>query len=131
MRLYVAEQRGTMIAGSIVLGLGRTAFYAFNGRLRSALPLRPNEVLQWEAIHDACRRGFERYDLGEVVAGGEGLADFKRKWGADEVQMHRYYHPPPEPDGDDAGDGGLAKRVWPRLPLGATRLAGDVAYRWL
>ena len=34
MRLYVAEQRGGgMIAGSIVLGLGRTAFYAFNGRL--------------------------------------------------------------------------------------------------
>jgi CelD/BcsL family acetyltransferase involved in cellulose biosynthesis len=135
MRLYVAEQRGTMIAGSIVLGLGRTAFYAFNGRLRSALPLRPNEVLQWEAIHDACKRGFERYDLGEVVAGGEGLADFKRKWGADEVQLHRYYHPPPEPDGDDdGGGGGLAKRataMWPRLPLGVTRLAGDVAYRWL
>ncbi len=135
MRLYVVEQRGTMIAGSIVLGLGRTAFYAFNGRLRSALPLRPNEVIQWEAIHDACRRGFERYDLGEVVAGGEGLADFKRKWGADEVQMHRYYHPPPEPEGDDAGGGGgLAKRatkLWPRLPLGATRLAGDIAYRWL
>ena len=131
MRLYVAEQRGSMIAGSIVLGLGRTAYYAFNGRLRSALPLRPNEVLQWEAIHDACRRGFERYDLGEVVAGGEGLADFKRKWGADEVQMHRYYHPPPEPDADDADGGGLARRVWPRLPLGATRLAGDIAYRWL
>jgi hypothetical protein len=69
------------------------------------------------------------------VAGGEGLADFKRKWGADEVQMHRYYHPPPEPEGDDAGGGGgLAKRatkLWPRLPLGATRLAGDIAYRWL
>jgi CelD/BcsL family acetyltransferase involved in cellulose biosynthesis len=134
MRLYVAEQRGSMIAGSIVLGVGRTAFYAFNGRLRSALSLRPNEVLQWEAIHDACRRGFERYDLGEVVSGGEGLADFKKKWGADEVQMHRYYHPPPEQDGDDAGGGGLAKRaakLWPRLPLGVTRLAGDVAYRWL
>ena len=105
MRLYVAEQRGRMIAGSIVLGLGHTAFYAFNGRLRSALPLRPNEVLQWEAIHDASRRGFERYDLGEVVAGGEGLADFKRKWGADEVRMHRYYHPPPEQDDGDSGEG--------------------------
>ena len=58
-----------MIAGSIVLGVGRTAFYAFNGRLRSALPLRPNEVLQWDAIRDACRRGFERYDLGEVTGG--------------------------------------------------------------
>ena len=134
MRLYVAEQRGRMIAGSIVLGLGRTAFYAFNGRLRSALPLRPNEVLQWEAIHDACRRGFERYDLGEVVSGGEGLADFKRKWGADEVRLHRYYHPPREHDGGDSGGGGLAasaRSIWPRLPLAATRLAGDVAYRWL
>ena len=137
MRLYVAEREGgEMLAGSIVLGLGRTAFYAFNGRLRSALALRPNEALQWEAIHDACRRGFERYDLGEVTGGNESLAEFKRKWGADEVQMHRYYHPPPEP-GDDADDGeeGLVKRaansVWPRLPLASTRLAGDLAYRWL
>ena len=138
MRLYVAEQEGSgMIAGSIVLGAGRTAFYAFNGRLRSALALRPNEVIQWEAIHDSCRRGFERYDLGEVVEGRAGLADFKRKWGADEVQLHRYYHPPPEPHGggDEDEDGGLLKRagmsVWPRLPLGVTRMAGDVAYRWL
>jgi len=140
MRLYVAEQEGSgMIAGSIVLGIGRTAFYAFNGRLRSALALRPNEVLQWEAIHDACRRGFERYDLGEVVEGRAGLAEFKRKWGADEVQLHRYYHPPPDASGDAAGeddDGdGLLKRGamsgWSRLPLGVTRLAGDVAYRWL
>ena len=137
MRLYVAEQEGNgMIAGSIVLGLARTAFYAFNGRLRSALPLRPNEVLQWEAIHDACRRGFERYDLGEVTEGRAGLAEFKRKWGADEVQLHRYYHPPPEPGTDDEeGEPGLAKRVamsaWSRLPLGATRFAGDLAYRWL
>ena len=136
MRLYVAEQKGEMLAGSIVLGFGRTAFYAFNGRLRSALALRPNEVLQWEAIHDACRRGFERYDLGEVTGGNEGLAEFKRKWGADEVQMHRYYHPPPEPEAGDAdGEDGMVKRaatsVWPRLPLASTRLAGDLAYRWL
>lgn len=137
MRLYVAEQEGAgMIAGSLVLGMGRTAFYAFNGRLRSALALRPNEVLQWEAIHDACRRGFERYDLGEVTQDRAGLAEFKRKWGADEVQLHRYYHPLPEPSADSGDDEpGLARRmafaVWPRLPLAATRFAGDIAYRWL
>ena len=137
MRLYVAEREGgAMIAGSIVLGLGRTAFYAFNGRLRSALALRPNEVLQWEAIHDSCRRGFERYDLGEVTEGHAGLAEFKRKWGADEVRLHRYYHPPPEPGsegGDDDGGAlkGAVTSLWPRLPVAATRVAGDVAYRWL
>jgi hypothetical protein len=137
MQLYVAEHdRAGMIAGSIVLGLGRTAFYAFNGRLRDALALRPNEVLQWEAIHDACRRGFERYDLGEVTEDRAGLAEFKRKWGADEVRLHRYYHPPPDPDAHgDEGAGGVVRRVamslWPRLPLATTRLAGDVVYRWL
>jgi Acetyltransferase (GNAT) domain len=137
MRLYVAERTGAgMLAGSIVLGFGRTAFYAFNGRLRSALALRPNEVLQWEAIHDACRRGFARYDLGEVTSGDAGLAEFKRKWGADEVQLHRYYHPPPEPEADAVSDEeGRVKRaaaaLWPRLPLAATRYAGDLAYRWL
>ena len=136
MRLYVAEQEGRgMIAGSIVLGLGRTAFYAFNGRLRSALALRPNEVLQWEAIHDACRRGFNRYDLGEVTEDRAGLAEFKRKWGADEVRLHRYYHPPPKSSAAGYGEGGVVRRaamaVWPRLPLSVTRLAGDLAYRWL
>jgi CelD/BcsL family acetyltransferase involved in cellulose biosynthesis len=142
MRLYLAEQPGAgLLAGSIVIGFGRTAFYAFNGRLRSALPLRPNEVIQWEAIHDAVRRGFERYDLGEVTADRAGLAEFKRKWGADEVRLHRYYHPPPEhaTNGDVArslqADEGAAKRaavsVWQRLPLAATRFAGDLAYRWL
>jgi hypothetical protein len=91
-------------------------------------------VIQWEAIHAACRAGYERYDLGEVVEGDEGLAEFKRKWGGDEVRLHRYYHPPPDPSGAGGEDGGavhLAKRAWPRLPVAATRLAGDLAYRWL
>jgi CelD/BcsL family acetyltransferase involved in cellulose biosynthesis len=141
MRFHLAEQElaageRRIIAGSIVLALGRTAFYAFNGRLRSALAVRPNEVIQWEAIHAACRDGFERYDLGEVVEGDVGLAEFKRKWGGEEVRFHRYYHPPPEAAAArDDGAGRVVERgagvVWPRLPLAATRLAGDLAYRWL
>ena len=132
MRLYLAEHESNLIAGSIVLGLGKTAFYAFNGRLRTALPLRPNEVLQWEAIHDACGRGFERYDLGEVTEDRAGLAEFKRKWGADEIQLHRYSHPPlKQRDGDRGVATRAAASVWRRLPLAATRLAGDLAYRWL
>ena len=134
MRWHLAEQDGGPIGGSVILGLGRTAFYAFNARRRDALGLRPNEVLQWEAIHAAAAAGFERYDLGEVVEGGDGLAEFKRKWGAEEVRMHRYYHPPPEqePEGGESGPlGRAADAIWPRTPLAATRIAGDLAYRWL
>lgn len=134
MRFHLAEREGSLIGGSIVLGLGRTAFYAFNGRLRSALHHRPNEVTQWEAIHAACRAGYERYDLGEVSDGNEGLAEFKRKWGADEVRLHRYYHPPPEGEPSHGGPGAAARAaaaVWQRAPLSATRIAGDLAYRWM
>lgn len=134
MRLHLAERGGQVIAGSIVLSLGRTAFYAFNGRRRRELALRPNDILQWVAIHEAARAGSERYDLGEVVEGDAGLADFKRKWGAEEARLHRYYHPPPEPEPDEEEQGTVARlgsRVWPRLPLAATRAAGDLAYRWL
>jgi hypothetical protein len=140
MTLYLAERQEaggaqpTLIGGSIVLGLGRTAFYAFNGRRSSALPLRPNEVIQWSAIHDACRRGFDRYDLGEVTGGNVGLADFKRKWGGDEVRLHRYYDHPVDPDAS-SGPSGVVRRagekVWARAPLPLIRMAGDLAYRWL
>jgi CelD/BcsL family acetyltransferase involved in cellulose biosynthesis len=135
MRLHLAEHdTGGLAAGSIVLGLGRTAFYAFNGRRRSALRWRPNEVIQWEAIHAACAAGFVRYDLGEVAEGDAGLTEFKRKWGGEELRLHRYYHPPPEPATESTSTSPVeraAAAVWPRLPLSATRIAGDLAYRWL
>ena len=134
MRLHLAERHGDLIGGSIVLALGRVAFYAFNGRRRSALALRPNEVLQWEAIHAACRDGHGVYDLGEVVEGDTGLAEFKRKWGAEESRLHRYHHPPPAADTGDDEDGRLARvagALWPKLPLAATRSVGDLVYRWL
>jgi CelD/BcsL family acetyltransferase involved in cellulose biosynthesis len=134
MRLHLAERHGELIGGSIVLALGRVAFYAFNGRRRSALALRPNEVLQWEAINTACRDGHEVYDLGEVVEGDTGLAEFKRKWGAEESRLHRYHHPPPAGGAEAGEDGRLARvagAVWPRLPLAATRSVGDLVYRWL
>jgi CelD/BcsL family acetyltransferase involved in cellulose biosynthesis len=134
MRLHLAERAGQVIAGSIVLSLNRTAFYAFNGRRRRELGLRPNDMLQWVAIHEAARAGADRYDLGEVVEGDTGLADFKRKWGAQEVRLHRYYHPPPGPEPDGGERGALARigsGVWPRMPVAATRFAGDIAYRWL
>ena len=136
MRLLLAERQGELVAGSVLLMLGRTVFYAFNGALRSAFAHRPNDVLQWEAIHDAARAGHRRYDLGEVVEHHEGLADFRRKWSAQPRRLYRYYHPAPAHP-PDPGDGGLgparraAHAAWRRVPLGVTSLAGDRLFRYL
>src|SRR5439155_16223323 len=95
LRLLLAEQQGRLLAGSIFLWYGSTVCYAFTGRSSSDLWLRPNDAIQWTALHDACNEGFTRYDFGEVNEDDSGLADFKRKWGAEPTPLYRYYFPAP------------------------------------
>jgi CelD/BcsL family acetyltransferase involved in cellulose biosynthesis len=136
MRLLLAERHGELLAGCVMLQLGSTVFYGFNGVRRDALEHRPNDAIHWEAIHAACTAGFRRYDFGEVVERHAGLARFKAKWGTEPRRLHRYYFPAPEhaPETGDAEQGRLgraATSIWGRLPLRATAAAGDVVYRFL
>ena len=135
IQLLVAEHDGRMVGGNVLLTDGRTAFYVFNGARRADLHLRTNDLLHYEAIHRLAASGHRRYDLGEVVEGHAGLARFKRKWGATEERLHRYYAPPPAapPDpGDSEGPvSELARSLWRRLPLSATAAAGTAVYRYL
>ena len=136
MRLLLAERNAqshrTLIAGSILLMAARTVVYAFNGCQREYLHLRPNDLIQWQAIHDACRGGFRRYDLGEVTAGQDGLAEFKAKWGATEHRMYRYRYPAPK-QASAREQHALVHRAgtaaWRRLPLPVTARVGDWLYR--
>jgi hypothetical protein len=142
MRLLLAEHRSgnraEMLAGSVFLMHGATVFYAFNGARRDALSLRPNDIIQWHAIHDAVKEGFRRYDFGEVSQENHDLAAFKSKWGTEAQPLHRYYFPAPR--GVNIGYGSLESerrvrrvgtRVWRHLPLRATALVGDRVYHYL
>jgi CelD/BcsL family acetyltransferase involved in cellulose biosynthesis len=137
MQLLLAEQetmgRRRIIAGSIFLRFGRTVSYAFNGSRREDLPLRPNDVIQWQAINEACRDGYRYLDFGEVPEGRDDLAKFKSKWGAEPVRLHRYYYPAsPDPKhSSDEASGRLEflkTVVWRRLPLPAIKWLGDQIY---
>jgi CelD/BcsL family acetyltransferase involved in cellulose biosynthesis len=138
MWLLLAERDNELIAGSLYLMFGSTVFYAFNGCRRSELSLRPNDVIQWHAIRDSCRQGFQYYDLGEVAHDNHGLADFKAKWGAAQVQLYRYYYPRRVSDKSDGQNPhvepavpGLLEAAWRRLPLKATAAVGNRIYRFL
>jgi hypothetical protein len=136
MRLLLAERHGELLAGCVMLQMGSTVFYAFNGVRRSALDHRPNDAIHWEAIHTACAEGFRHYDLGEVVERHAGLARFKAKWGTEARRLCRYYcpapqHPPPAGDADGDDHSASMARAWRRVPLRATAVAGDVVYRFL
>ena len=142
MRLLLAEQivdgERQLLAGSMFLMLGSTVSYAFNARLREGLPLRPNDALQWRAIHDASAEGFRWYDLGEVGEGNVGLTGFKSKWGAEPRPLYRYHYPPSSDASSGYGvleaDGRVQhalRAMWRRVPLRATEWMGDFVYRYL
>jgi CelD/BcsL family acetyltransferase involved in cellulose biosynthesis len=142
LRLLVVDRgrsgRDTLIAGSVLLMLGDTTFYAFNGRKREALPMRPNDLLQWQAMHDATSAGCRWYDFGEVPEGNEGLASFKAKWGTHTRPLVRYHAPPlergeseyPLPE-DSTWQHRVALGAWRHVPLAVTAFAGDRVYRFL
>jgi CelD/BcsL family acetyltransferase involved in cellulose biosynthesis len=132
--LLLAERRGRLLAGSIFLAFGSTVFYAFNGSAREQLGSRPNDLIQWHAIHVAAEAGFRRYDFGEVEPGQCGLAEFKAKWGAKPEQLFRYVDPPlrsREPLAPVMAVRRVGAGVWKAMPLGATAGIGRVVYRWL
>jgi CelD/BcsL family acetyltransferase involved in cellulose biosynthesis len=135
LRLLVAERGERLLAGSIFLMFGATVFYAFNGRHRKGLGLRPNDLIQWQAIHDATAAGFRFYDFGEVEAHQEGLAEFKGKWGAEPSELFRYRFPQPKKSFSRRGNVPRVRRFaeasWRRLPIGATSWIGDFVYRRL
>jgi len=137
MKLLVAEQKTgavvQLLAGSVFLTFARTMYYAFNGRRRDALALRPNDIIQWHAIREACARGCRRYDLGEVADSDHGLADFKAKWGAEPRRFYRYYYPPSRDYGllfrEDSFLRRHTRTMWRHIPLGATAVLGEWLYR--
>jgi hypothetical protein len=140
MRLLLAERiedgRPRIIAGSIFLSYGRTFTYAFTGSRRADLALHPNDLIQWTAIHEACKAGFRQYDFGEVPEDHQSLATFKSKWGADALPLYRYYFPAPQQAHTFGGARVHALRritaaAWQRLPLSMTAFLGRRVYSYL
>jgi len=140
LELLLAEARSgpspQLLAGCLFLMSGQTVVFAFNGRRERDLPARPNDALHWHAIHEAHRRGFRRYDFGEVDDGNPGLAQFKMKWGAVPQPLLRYVHPAgaagPIKVAEGAGRGARALRsAWQRVPLWATARVGDALHRYV
>jgi hypothetical protein len=139
MRLLLAEERAggrsELVAGSIFLSYGQTAFYAFDGRSRAKAHLRASDLIQNEAIRSACAAGLRWFDLGEVAHGETGLAAFKTKWGAKPVDLYRMYFPAPSDLESGAQSDGrvhkLALTAWSHLPLTVTAKLGDLVYAYL
>ena len=88
-RAFLARWQGQVLAGCLVLRLGNKAWYLLGASQSQMRELRPNQLLQWEAMRWARSAGAEAYDmwgLPEVLEPGQpmwGLYQFKRGFGGD------------------------------------------------
>lgn len=86
-KIHFASYEGTTLSGSILLLLGNRAWYMYGASRSIHRELRPNHLLQWEAMLWAKNNGFVYYDmwgLPNKLEPGQpmwGVVEFKKSLG--------------------------------------------------
>jgi lipid II:glycine glycyltransferase (peptidoglycan interpeptide bridge formation enzyme) len=73
LKLYVAEYNGKIIAANLVIFFGDTATYLHGATDNEYRNVMAPYLLQWQAIEDAKKAGFTRYDFGGICSGPTAL----------------------------------------------------------
>jgi CelD/BcsL family acetyltransferase involved in cellulose biosynthesis len=113
------------IAAAVFLSFNGTVIYKYGASDREQLHKRPNNLLFAEAIERACAEGAHSLDFGRTDLDNEGLAAFKRAWGAEERRLSYLRL------GAEAGAGVPApvqRLIW-RSPPVVGRMIGAALYR--
>ena len=82
-----------ILSGFFYLMWGHTISITTVGWRQEEQAVRPNDILHWQAIQDACAAGLRWYDFGDVELENEGLARYKLKWGAEAKMVYDYSYP--------------------------------------
>ena len=118
------------VAGALLLHGGGTTIYKFGASDVESWRLRPNHLIFWTAIQEACARGDRRFDFGRTDLNNSGLRAFKSAWGAEERPL-RYCTLAP---GRAAGTEGFTSRalsvVIRKGPEWICRGTGEALYRY-
>ena len=79
LKIYVAEYDGNIIAANLILFFGDAATYLHGASGNEYRNVMAPYLLQWQAILDAKKAGYLKYDFGGVkMSGGwEGITKFK------------------------------------------------------
>jgi len=134
VQLLLAEYKGVIIAGMILLASGTIIRYAYGASDERYLNLAPNNLLLWTAITLGCRQGYQTFDLGRTACDNEGLMEFKRRWGAIKEPLPYYYYPNMAglaATSESSWKYRLLTTSWKRLPLQVAGPLGGYLYKHL
>jgi hypothetical protein len=131
--VVVAWHQSTPIAAAVFMHHGRQAIYKFGASNSAFLPLRGNNLVQWEAIKWYANKGFSSLHFGRTSFGNDGLRKYKTGWGTKEstLEYFKYSLSKQAYMVDTDRSEGWQTRILSRLPRPLFRLAGRMLYRHL
>lgn len=127
-RVFLVDVGEETVAAAVFLTWNRSVVYKYGASEPRYWPLRPNNLLFWEAIKWACESGYERLDFGRTDIGSDSLRRFKLGWGTEELPLQytvlgarvgRGRVEPPR----------IVRGAIRRLPRWVVRALGEVLYR--
>lgn len=131
VRVFCARLDSTPLAGGITVTFRDGVEMPWVSASRRFQKIAPNNAVYWHAIREACRKRLKRFDFGRSTP-GSGTFEFKRRWGAEPVQLHWQYRErttgkySPKTEGTSFG---LAGRLWQKMPLSLSKILGPVIRR--
>jgi len=130
--LLIAEKEGRSIGGLIAFRHPHMVSLEHIGYDDSELPARPNHLLYASAIEKACEEGYPLVDFGKTSPNNQGLLDFKRRWGAEEVEVAYFVHPASYEKlslDEETAARRLFRTINRALPLPLAHVLGRMVYR--
>jgi len=130
--VWIARISGEDLASAVFLRDGDVMHYKWGAR-RAHDESSANHLLFWSAIEEFSST-VRILDLGRTDIRNQGLMRFKRELGASATPLPSAFYPrAPRQVSAEALTGGFAivAKVWRRMPIFATALAGRLVYRFL
>jgi lipid II:glycine glycyltransferase (peptidoglycan interpeptide bridge formation enzyme) len=128
--VLLADDGDRPVAGAVFLAWNGTLVYKYGASTPESWPDRPNHLLLWEAICRGVGEGAHTLDLGRTAVELEGLATYKRRWGASQDRLVYSLLGGSRLRGTERGMPRPAAAVLRRSPAAVTRLTGELLYRF-
>lgn len=128
--VLLADDGDRPVAGAVFLEWNGTLVYKYGASTPASWPDRPNHLLFWEAIRRASSDGAHTLDFGRTAVELEGLATFKRRWGASQEPLVYSLVGASAARTTERGVPRSAAAVLRRSPAAVTRLTGALFYRY-
>jgi GNAT acetyltransferase-like protein len=119
------------VGGAVFLSWNGAVIYKYGASDPKFLKLRPNHLIFWDAIRDACENGSHTFDFGRTDLENRGLREFKSGWGATEEPLvySTISDEAPRPS-SRSRLGGVSRGVIRHSPSFVCRGLGELFYKY-